>query len=219
MIKVLIVDDIKILRECLRLTIEKEDEFQVIGCASNGKEAVHMTLELNPDIILMDLNMPIYSGYEAIKDIKALQNNTSKILVLTVEGDEKNITQAFVNGADGYILKDICPEDLSTAIWNTYNGIECIHDSAFNIGSGMMNADPENHGDIYLHVKFTAREKEVLELLVEGMTNEEIAEILGISGGRARNIVAELISKCMVKNRTQLAVIATRIMMLATSNK
>lgn len=216
MIKVLIVDDIKILRECLRFAIEMEEKFEVVGCAADGKEAVDMFLQLKPDIILMDLNMPVYSGYDAIKDIKALQSNT-KILVLTVEGDEKNITQAFVNGADGYILKDISPEELSAAILNAYNGVDYIHESALNISSKLINADPTDRGDIYLRVNFTAREKEVLELVVEGMTNEEISETLGISVGRARNIVTDLISKCMVKNRTQLAVIAVKIMMILTN--
>jgi DNA-binding NarL/FixJ family response regulator len=123
MIKVLIVDDIKILRECLRLAIEKEDRFNVVGTAADGKEAVEMTARLEPDIILMDLYMPVYSGYAAIKDIKAMRSK-AKILVLTVDGNEKNIAQAFKDGADGYILKDICPEELSQAMLYTYNGIE-----------------------------------------------------------------------------------------------
>jgi len=214
MIRVLIVDDMKLLRECLRLAIEQEDEFEVVGCAGDGREAVEMALRYNPDIILMDLNMPVYSGYEAIKDIKSLRNHI-KILVLTVEGDKKNIAQAFLNGADGYVMKDICTEALSAAISNTYQGVPCIQDSAFNLcGGEVASAEPRQYGSLDLKVNFTVREKEVLELVLEGLTNEQISDVLGISVGRARNIVTELISKCMVKNRTQLAVMAVTMKML-----
>lgn len=90
MISVLIVDDIKILRECLRLAIEKRPEFEVVGCAGNGKEAVEMTSRLHPDVIRMDLSMPVCSGYDAIRDIRSMGSKT-KILVLTADGDEKNV--------------------------------------------------------------------------------------------------------------------------------
>jgi DNA-binding NarL/FixJ family response regulator len=215
-IKVLIVDDIRILRECLSLAIEKQDEFEVVGCAADGKQAVEMTLRLNPDIVLMDLYMPVYSGCDAIRDIKA-KRHKAKILVLTVDGNEKNIAQAFINGADGYILKDICPEELAEVMLSAYNGLDYIHESAFNIRSIRLSADPPGTDNPNAQLRFTAREKEVLELVIEGMTNEEISEILGISVGRTRNIVTDLISKSMVKNRKQLAVIAVKTMTQSAS--
>ncbi len=208
MIKVLIVDDMKILRDCLRIAIEKEPEFTVVGCAKNGKEAVEMSLRLVPDIILMDLNMPVYSGLDAIRDIKFLNSNI-KILVLTIDGDEKNITAAFKHGADGYVLKDIDANSLSNVMSNAFYGTGYMNERALSIGKETVKADPCEPAPI----NFTAREKEVLRLVTEGMTNDEISDILGISSGRVRNIVTDLIAKCMVKNRTQLAVIAVKIYM------
>lgn len=218
MIKVLIVDAIKILRDCLRLAIEQDERFEVVGCAGDGKEAVELTSKLNPDVILMDLYMPVYSGFDAIRDIKAL-NNKIKILALTVENDENDMTQAFVNGADGYALKDIGLKELMAALLNIYNGIRFIHESAFNLDDDNTSIDPAQRDDATLRVSFTAREKDVLKLVVAGKTNEEISGILGISVGRARNIVTDLISKCMVKNRTQLAVLAVKMMMLTSGNQ
>lgn len=214
MIKVLIVDDMKILRECLRMVIEQEDEYEVVGCAADGKEAVEMSRKFVPDVILMDLNMPIYSGHDAIKDIKAFDDRI-KILVLSVEGDEANITKAFQNGADGYVLKDIAPKELSVVMKKTFYGEKYVLENAFSVGTEIIKINKNQFNEsIYLKVEFTAREKEVMGLVMVGMTNDEIADSLGISAGRARNIVAELIAKCMVKNRTQLAVMAVKISML-----
>lgn len=213
MIKVLIVDDMIILRECLRLAISQENEFQVVGCAANGKEAVEMNRKLNPDIILMDLNMPVYSGHEAIlrirKDYKAC-----KILVLTVEGDEKNVTEAFKNGADGYVLKDIAPDELFQVMKKAYLEEKYIADNSFCVSKDNYVVDKTFcTQDIPYKIELTERERSVLELVMEGMTNEEIADHIGVSVGRARNIVGDLISKFMVKNRTQLAVIAVKLCM------
>lgn len=197
MISILIVDDMKLLRESLKFVFEKDDEFKVVGSAENGIQAVEMYIELLPDVVLMDLNMPIYSGYEAIKDIKKL-NGDSKILVLTVEDDDKSIYQAFINGADGSILKDIGADDLFEVIKTTYFGKKYVVDCAFYFGNEQVK-------DLDMGIfkkeelrEFTIREKEVLNLLVTGLTNEEIAVILGISTGRTKNIVADLIAKCMV---------------------
>lgn len=214
MIKVLIVDDMIILRECLRMAISQDSDLTVVGCAGDGKEAVEMSKELQPDVILMDLNMPVYSGYDAIIDIKK-GNPYIKILVLSVEGDEKNIASAFRNGADGYVLKDIAPDDLFVVMKKAFAGEKYVHDYAFYMGKEMVkikNNSLESY--IYIKLEFTDREKDVLELVIQGMTNVEIAEHLGISAGRARNIVTELISKYMVKNRTQLAVMAVKMNML-----
>lgn len=209
MISILIVDDMKLLRETLKFIFEKDEEFNVIGTAENGIQAVEMYINLSPDIVLMDLNMPIYSGYEAIKDIKKINKN-SKILVLTVEGDDKSIYQAFVNGADGYVLKDIGAKDLFEVIKNTYNGEKYAIDCAFYYGNEQINGLSFDNVDRKESKELTSREREVLKLLITGLTNEEIAEILGISTGRTKNIVADLIAKCMVKNRTQLAVTAVK---------
>lgn len=219
MIKVLIVDDMKILRECLKMVINQDADLEVIGDANHGKEAVEMSRINRPDVILMDLNMPVYSGYDAIKDIKK-DDPTIKILVLSVETEEQNITTAFANGADGYVLKDITPEELAIVIKKAFHGEKYVHECGFSMGQKVINLNQKNLEESeYFKIDFTEREKEVIYLVMEGMTNEEIAEELGISTGRARNIVADLISKCMVKNRTQLAVIIAKTQMIIHKNK
>ncbi len=209
MIDVLIVDDMKILRESLKLAISRMEGIHVMGCAANGKEAVQMAKALKPSVILMDLNMPIYSGYEAILEIKA-HDPRIKILVLTVEDSEQHMTRAFINGADGYVLKDINVEELANAIHRAAKNEKYVAQHAFYMTAygrtsehPAVREEPESYA-------LTKREKEVIALVVEGYTNEEIADQLGISVGRARNIVTDLISKYYVKNRTQLAVAAIK---------
>lgn len=218
MIKVLIVDDMVILRECLKLVIGQDSELEVVGCAGDGREAVDLWLKLKPDVILMDLNMPVFSGHDAILEIKKSDSNT-KILVLSVDGDERNVATSFENGADGYVLKDIVPEDLFVVIKKAYAGEKYIHEFAFCIKRVWIPSTICIDDEHKFSVELTEREKEVLDLVVKGMTNEEIGEAITMSAGRARNIVAELISKFMVKNRTQLAVMAVTTQMSLKGNK
>lgn len=161
MIKVMIVDDMKILRECLKMVIEQDDNFTVVACAANGREAVEMSMLYIPDIILMDLNMPIYSGHDAIKDIKTF-NNAIKILVLSVDGDEKNITRAFQNGADGYVLKNIDPMELFAAMKKAFKGEKYVQENAFSIGNETIKVEQnQQDSNVYLRVEFT-EEREML---------------------------------------------------------
>ncbi|MEA5057049.1 response regulator transcription factor [Anaerotignum propionicum] len=212
MIKILIVDDMIILRECLKLVIGQNTELEVVGCAGDGREAIDLCLKLKPDVILMDLNMPVFSGHDAIMEIKKLEPST-KILVLSVEDDEKNIATAFKNGADGYVSKDIVPEELFAVIKKAFAGERYIQEFAFYIKREWIASTICIGTEQKFSVELTERQKEVLDLVVQGMTNEEIGDTIGMSAGRARNIVAELISKFMVKNRTQLAVMAATTQM------
>ncbi len=211
MIDVLIVDDMKILRESLKLVINRMEGINVVGCAANGREAIQLTKELQPMVVLMDLNMPVYSGYEAILEIKR-HNEQIKILVLTVEESEEYITKAFINGADGYVLKDINVEELANAIKKAYKNEKYIADHAFHMNevSPQKEKNIQSEGDVVV-LELTKRENDVLSLVIQGHTNDEIAECLGISVGRSRNIVTDLISKYSVKNRTQLAVAAIKL--------
>ncbi len=211
MIDVLIVDDMKILRESLNLVINRMEGINVVGCAANGMEAIELTKALQPAVVLMDLNMPVYSGYDAILEIKKY-NSRTKILVLTVEDSEQHITKALINGADGYVLKDLNVEELETAIKKAYKNEKYIAEHAFHMNE--VKAQKEKNTCVSENIdplELTKREKDVLCLVIEGHTNDEISECLGISAGRARNIVTELISKYSVKNRTQLAVAAIKL--------
>jgi DNA-binding NarL/FixJ family response regulator len=219
MIKVLIAYNMKILRECLKMVIDQDDELEVVGETGNGRKAVEMSRIYHPDVILMDLNMQVYSGYDAIVDIKEYDSKI-KILILTTETDEGDITSAFINGADGYIPMDIDINGLLIIIKKVFNVEKYAYEYGFSTGQKIAKNSHNNMANArYMRINFTEREKEVLELVTEGLTNVEIAEKLGMSTGRARNIVAELISKCMVKNRTQLAVTMAKVKMIIEQNK
>lgn len=216
MIRILIVDDMRIVRECIKMIIEKNSDFEVVGCACNGIEAIEMCEKYKPDVILMDVIMPELNGIEAIIRIKE-QDKKVKILVLSSIGDEDNVIKSIKNGADGYVLKDIGVEELILAIKCINKGLSFVHKNAYSISmqndtseSNKINSERQKKiNEIYNEL--TNREKSVLELVAEGMTNEEIAAALNISEGRVRNVVSSLISKFMLSSRTQLAIKAVKL--------
>ena len=204
MVKILIAEGMQILRDCLKLAIESGDEFEVVACASNGVEAIEMAKIFEPDLVLLELNIKIISGYDVIKEIKKIDSKI-KVLVLTTDENEESMNKALQKGADGYFLKQMKFGDLYTILKNTFENIPFyINNKELSLESFMKEGECTSD----LKILFTPREKQVLELVVKGMTNEEIARKLQISIGRARNIVTELMNKCMAKNRTQLAVMS-----------
>lgn len=215
MIKILIVDDVKIVRECLKIAIEKNSDFEVVGCACDGFEAVEMCKEHKPDVMLMDLAMPKLNGIDAIIKIRE-EDSKVKILVLSSYGDEMNIINSIRNGADGYVLKEIGVDDLILAITCIYKGLSFVHKNAYSPSINSTIEKPnkislEKHKELNnIFNSLTNREKSFLELVAKGMTNEEIALLLNLSEGRIRNVVSSLISKFMLNSRTQLAVTAVK---------
>lgn len=213
MIKILIVDDMRIMRECIKIIIEKDGDFEVVGCACNGLEAIEMLKKYKPDIILMDLIMPELNGIDTIIKIRE-ENKKVKILVLSLRGNEANIINSIKNGADGYVLKDIGVEELILAIKCINKGLSFVHKNAYNFNNTnesnkIDSGKQQRMNNIYNEL--TNREKSVLELVSEGRSNEEIATVLNVSEGRVRNVVSSLISKFMLNNRTQLAVTAVKL--------
>lgn len=218
MIRILIVDDMKIVRECIKMSIEKNSDFEVIGCACDGIEAIQMCEKYKPDLILMDVIMPKLNGIKAISRIRE-KDKKVKILMLSSIGDDDNVIKSIRNGADGYVLKDIGVEELILAIECINKGLSFVHKNAYSISlsinsniSKLNKLNSEKYEKIdELYNKLTNREKSVLELVSEGMPNEEIASSLGISEGRVRNVVSSLISKFMLSSRTQLAITAVKL--------
>lgn len=213
--KILLADDIKLLCDCLKIAIERNSDFEVVSCVSNGIDAYEMAKKEKPDVVLMDIMMPKCDGIEATKKIKK-ELSEVKILILTTLGDEENVMKAMEAGADGYVLKDISGDELISAINSVKMGLNFIHKNAYSIGKTQQNKENNMEASESekllknISLKITNREHQVIELIAEGLTNEEISNILGISVGRVRNIVTELIAKLMLKNRTQLAIYAVK---------
>jgi NarL family two-component system response regulator LiaR len=205
-IRILIADDHPIVRDGLRTLIATEPGLELVGEATNGVEAVAMAKTSQPDVILMDLVMPVKNGIEAIGEIKR-DNPQVSILVLTSFSEEDKVFPAIRAGALGYILKDTTPQQLIQAIYDVHRGEASLHPSIalqlireLNQPSDLpLAADP-----------LTESELEVLRLLAQGLTNQEIAERLVRSEWTIRTHVRNILSKLHLANRTQAALYALR---------
>jgi NarL family two-component system response regulator LiaR len=205
-IRVLVVDDHAVVREGLRALISSEPGIEVIGEAANGVEAVRLSQALQPDVILLDLVMPHKSGLEAIVEIKQ-SNPEARILVLTSFAEDDKLFPAIKAGALGYLMKDSLPHELLQAIRDTYRGESSLHPAVarkliqeLNRPSTLPPAGEP----------LTERELEVLKLVAQGLTNQEIAEKLALSERTARTHVVNILSKLHLANRTQAALYALR---------
>ncbi|MGB9842745.1 MAG: response regulator [Caldisericia bacterium] len=202
-IKILIADDQKLIREGLKVLLEMEEDFTVIGEASNGKEAVDLYIKLRPDIVLMDIQMPVMNGVNAIKKIKEI-DELSKIIILTTFDDDEYVFDGLKSGALGYILKDISIEKLSDTIRTIYKGGALIEPSITKkILSEISKIEKAPKGDALLLEQLSSREKEILSLIAKGYTNQEIADKLLLSVGTVKNYVTNILQKMEVKDRTE----------------
>ena len=205
-IRVLIADDHPIVREGLRILIASEPGMEIVGEATNGTEAVALANTHKPDVILMDLVMPEKNGLQAIGEIKAEDPDVS-ILVLTSFAEEDKVFPAIRAGALGYLLKDTAPDQLLQAIYDVHRGESSLHPSIalqlireLNQPSDLPPAsDP-----------LSPRELQVLKLLAQGLTNQEIADRLVISEWTVRTHVRNILGKLHLANRTQAALYALR---------
>ncbi len=206
-IKILIADDHSVVRKGLSLLLSSHEGFEVIGEAANGEEAIAKSLELTPDIILMDLVMPIIDGISATKEILRLKPEI-KILILTSFSDADHAIPALEAGALGYLLKENDPEEVILAIKKLVNGEKQIHPK---VTEGLLSAlqtqrKPEHH----LLDSLTSREKEVLKEITNGKSNKEIASTLYISEKTVKTHVSNILSKLSLQDRTQAALFAIR---------
>jgi DNA-binding NarL/FixJ family response regulator len=210
-IRIVIAENDHLIREGLKLIVEQDKEIEVVDCASNGFEAFELCEKLLPDLVLMDFSMPECDGIEGTKLIKAKYD--IKVLILTISFEQDTVSKALNSGADGYTLKDIKPLELVQLIKSTIGGLQVIHKNVF---SKMMQQDmkhieipPVNvieKGTSIIHL--TNREKSVLNLVICGKSNKEIAANLMLSEGRVRNIITSMFKKSGLEDRTQLAIYA-----------
>jgi NarL family two-component system response regulator LiaR len=205
-IHVFIADDHAVVREGLRALISTEPGIEVVGEAADGGEAVVRVRSLHPDVILLDLVMPHKSGIEAIREITQ-ENPEARILVLTSFADDDKVFPAIKAGALGYLLKDASPQELLQAIRDVYRGEPSLDPT---IALKLIH-ELKRPTDLPLASEsLTEREMEVLRLIARGLTNQEIAEMLGISERTVRTHVGNILGKLHLANRTQAALYALR---------
>jgi DNA-binding NarL/FixJ family response regulator len=206
--RVLICDDNAITRDGLRMLLTLERDITVVGVAENGDEALELTAQRAPDLVLMDLNMPGSNGVVATRQICARHPQT-KVLVLTTYDDDEWLFDAIRAGAAGYILKDTSREDLVKAIRGTLAGKSYVDPSV----AGKLLAhvtSTQSHPASLITSKLTDRELAVLRLIASGLNNIAIAERLHLSEGTVRNHVSAILLKLEVADRTQAAILAMR---------
>lgn len=205
-IDVIIVDDHKMMREGIKQLLELDGDIKVIGEAKDGEECLEILPRLKPDVLLLDINMPVMNGIEALKAIKKKKYNV-KVLMLTVHNEVEYLLKAVDIGVDGYILKDSDSTELKNAIFSVYNDQNFIQPNLIPLlNSKMISRD----SDKVKIDSLTKRELEILVLLSEGMFNKQIAEICDIKERTVKNHISNIFKKIEVSDRTQAAVFAIR---------
>jgi two-component system, NarL family, response regulator LiaR len=205
-IRVLIVDDHTIVRKGIKALLAEMSDIQVVGEADNGLDAVALTSELEPDVVLMDLLMPKMDGIDATRQITARQPKVRVLVLTSFVGDEK-IFPAIKAGALGYLLKDSEPAELIQSIYRVYRGEPSLHPI---IARKMMKEILEQPASKPSSEALTAREIEVLRLLAKGLSNDEIAAQLVISEVTVRTHISHLLAKLHMANRVQATLYALR---------
>ncbi len=209
-IKVLIVDDHSVLRQALRMLLESQAEVEVVGDASNGREALDATEKLHPDVVLMDMVMPGLNGLEATRQIRR-RSPKAKILILTGYMEDEQILAALRAGASGYVVKKSDVQELLLGIQTVHRG-NTYFSSAISEGDAVQDylwqaKKPESKTGYDL---LTSREREVLQLIAEGYSNQKIAGELFISVKTVEAHKAHIMSKLHAQNRTDLIRYAIR---------
>jgi len=204
-IRILIVEDQRIVREGLRAVLEDEDEIAIVGEAANGQEAIDLFTQLQPDVVLMDLQMPMIDGPEATRRIRE-QSPDARILVLTTYATDEFIFKALRAGAQGYLLKDASANELLGAIHSVHAGQTLLAPAvAARLVLGMSAGGAYSNTPV-----LTPRELEVLTLLGQGRSNGEIATMLVIAPRTAKVHVQNILSKLGATNRTEAVSLAVK---------
>jgi DNA-binding NarL/FixJ family response regulator len=203
-IKILLVDDQALFREGLRTLLDLQPDFEVVGEASQGEEALRMAVSLSPNVILMDLRMPVMDGVTATRRIKDSLPQC-KVIVLTTFDDDEDVFEGLRAGAVGYLLKDVSSEKLYEAIRSAARGeyflLPSITAKVMAEFSRMVRPQKTNVDEI--GVKLSSRELEVLKLVAQGASNKEIADTLVIAEGTVKNHLTNILGKLEARDRMQ----------------
>ena len=206
--KVLIADDHVIVREGLIALLNLADDIKVVGEAADGREAIDMTEQLRPDVVLMDIRMAELDGVQATREIRARFPEVH-VIALTNYDDDEYVFDCLRYGASGYLLKDVSPEDLVKAIKSAVQDESLVDPSVLNkvlTQFRQLTEDGSNHAD---H-KLSSREQEVLEALTAGLSNKEIAQRLYIAEKTVKAHFSSIYRKMNVSTRSQAIVVAVK---------
>ncbi|MBE6096790.1 response regulator [Schwartzia succinivorans] len=207
-IKILIADDHALLRQGIKRVLNFEEDLEVVGEAEDGQEALARTLVLQPDILLLDLNMPNLSGLEVTKQLQAAKSRT-RIIALTIHGSDKYVLEMLRNGALGYLLKDVEPTMLIKAIHVVNNGDAFVYPKlAERIFGGIQEGEDVNEKAREMWregraERLTPREMDVLSCIAKGFSNQDIAQALFVSEKTVKNHLTNIFRKLNVNDRTQ----------------
>jgi len=210
-ITIVIADDHPMVRTGLRSMLSAS-RIRVVGEASNGEEALELVRKLKPHVVLMDIRMPVIDGIKALEAIKA-EKLPSRVIMVTTYRSTSYLLQALSVGAEGFVLKDISREELLAAIYSVADGTSLV-DSQFlqDVLRSLEQNEPSSMiGDEMMVESLTARETDILKLMVEGLTNQAIGDVLGLSTGTVKGYAQTVMHKLGTNDRTQAAVKAIRM--------
>jgi len=195
-IKILIADDHQLLTAGLKMEIGQWDEFEVVGIAANGRDTVELCEKTEPDIILMDMQMPLMSGADATAAVKKIRPDV-RVIALTTFDDDETVYGALKSGSDGFLLKIISPEQLKSSLLAVMDGVGVFDDEAME---RLRRREATRAGS-----EFSERELEILKYICSGMSNKEIAEKLSLQPGTIKNNISIMLNKSFCVSRTALA--------------
>jgi DNA-binding NarL/FixJ family response regulator len=210
MVRIVLCDDQELVTEGMQVILGTVKDFEVIGVAHDGAQAVDLVADLEPDLVLMDLRMPIMNGIQATREIRQRYPDV-KVLVLTTYDDDGWVFDAIRAGASGYLLKDTPREQLIAAIRGTVDGDTYVDPQiAGKLFGQIARADAGPVGDTTFGDDLSDRERDVLKLIAKGLSNADIAQTLHLSKGTVQNYVSNIFMKLDVTDRTQAAVLALK---------
>jgi DNA-binding NarL/FixJ family response regulator len=209
-IRLLLVDDQRLMREGLRTLLELESDFEVVGEAGDGQAALDLYAQLEPDVVLMDIRMPVMTGVEATRRLRERWPE-ARVIILTTFDDDANVFEGLRAGALGYLLKDVSGEDLASAVRTVMAGGALIEPSvARRVFAEFARLKPAAR-PADLPEPLSERELEVLRLLADGLSNKEIGQKLSLAEGTVKNYVTNVLGKIGARDRTQAALRAREL--------
>jgi len=211
-IRVLLVDDQRLMREGLRILLELEPDLSIAGEAANGQEALNAYAQFEPDVVLMDVRMPGMDGVEATWRLRE-RWPSARVIILTTFDDDEYVFEGLRAGARGYLLKDVSGHDLAEAVRTVAAGGALIEPSVARkvVAEFARMAPPVRQPDGGLAEPLSEREREILQLVAQGLTNREIADRLSLAQGTVKNYVTTILQKLGARDRTQAALRAREL--------